>query len=261
MSSGIITFSFDDARFDSKRAIEIANSFGIKSTLNVTTAYVDGSRTELSKPTTLPAMSISDVKHLYEIGTEIACHGDEHNNDFQNIINGLRKLQNWFPEQKNFGFASPHSLIDLTDITLNQLKTNGIKYVRIGPYVGKVPLYIKIIRKIACIINSPKLLYYSYIFTIKNAIEKKYLIKSVSVLHCYTVEQMLYMAKKAIKNNKWCIFMFHSILDENEEGWNQNFSWPLTKYTEFVKKLSDMKNNVNFMNTMDAFNLLCARDN
>ena len=56
-----VVFSFDDARFDSYRAIRIAEDYGIRSTLNITTAYVDGTIDESRRPSILPPMRIDKI--------------------------------------------------------------------------------------------------------------------------------------------------------------------------------------------------------
>ena len=127
-----VSLSFDDARQDSYRAIKIANSYGLKATLNVTSSYVDSTCPEDCLPCNLPAMSIDQVLELASQGNEIACHGHYHNNQIDSILEGEKIVRNWLrldPAQK-LGFASPHSGISLDEQTVSLMR-DRFSYLRI----------------------------------------------------------------------------------------------------------------------------------
>lgn len=253
----IITFSFDDARYDSYRAINIAAEYGIKSTLNVTTAYVNNSIKR--EPAKVSAMSVTQVQELYAKGTEIACHGNEHNNDLANIINGKEILCKWLNESNDtkFGFASPHSKLSIDDNTVTSLKRTGIEYVRIGPFIGKVSVFVKFIRKTAKLLKSNLLFKCIYCRTVQRTLRDNYIICSVPIMADNTYEQIVSLVEWCVKKKYWCVLMFHSVLSENEEGYNDNFSWDLEMYRKLCEYLSEKSGVVDFMTTKEAYYHKC----
>lgn len=124
-----IVLSFDDARFDEYDAIKLASKYGVKCTLNVTTAYVEN-----SAPTDAgdcPAMTKEQVLELYDdVNVEIAGHSHTHVNDFNDIVKGQRILEGWLSTNDKLGFASPHSQLDLNENPLNKFKGANFLYVR-----------------------------------------------------------------------------------------------------------------------------------
>lgn len=256
MDKAIITFSFDDARADSYRAIKLAAEYGIKSTLNVTTGYVECINSAKDNPTHLPAMTKEQVIELYSVGAEIACHGDTHDNTLESILRGKSKLVDWLKltDSQDIGFASPHSMIDIVPEMIASLKDNHIVYLRVGPFVNPISRLKRMIRKIAAVTQSKWLFSRFYADTIKFPIEYNYLIRSVPVMQQNGLEQMKAIVDYAIKNKCWLILMFHSVLAEREEGFSENFSWPMDQYKLLCEYLNKQSRNINYMTTMEAFN-------
>lgn len=199
----IVTFSFDDARQDSYRAIMIARKYGIQATLNVTTGYVDGSVGKKDHPTHLTAMTIEQICELNEKGTEIACHGDKHNNEIGNVTKGKNKLIKWLNLNENdtLGFASPHSKLVITSEVINCLKENSINYLRVGPYIKKVPIRVKIFRKLARITRLNIFFVWAYDDTLLDTVVDNFIVRSIPVLRDNTYEQLKAIIEKAKKKN------------------------------------------------------------
>ena len=258
MNKAIITFSFDDARADSYRAIKVAAKYGVKSTLNVTTGYVEGTNAEKENPTYLPAMSREQVIELYKNETEIACHGDTHDNTLDSILKGKQKLYHWLQlsEEQEIGFASPHSMIDIVPSKIKSLKDNKIVYLRVGPFVRPITRIKRLLRKTAAITHSKGLFCSFYQDTILNPLEDAYIIRSVPVMRQNGLEQMKAIVDYAIKKKGWLILMFHSILDKGEAGYDENFSWPLEDYRALCEYIESKRNDLDCLTTMEAFRVV-----
>lgn len=255
MNKAIITFSFDDARADSYRAIKLAANYGVKSTLNVTTGYVEGINSAIDNPTHLSAMSKEHVVELYNSGAEIACHGDTHDNSIESILRGKAKLVDWLKlsDTQVFGFASPRSMIDITPAMIASLKDNHISYLRVGPFIRHISRLKRMIRKIAALTQSKWLFCRFYADTVKNPIEGNYILRSVPVMRQNGLGQLKAIVDFAIKNNCWLILMFHSVMAKGEEGFSENFSWSLDDYKSLCEYIQYRQNNIDCMTTMDAF--------
>lgn len=232
----IVTFSFDDAREDSYRAIKIALEHGIKSTLNVTTGYVNGSISPEDKPCDLPAMSIDQILELNRHGIEIACHGYKHNNDFDNLIKGKIQLLEWIGSdgEHDIGVASPHSKFDISPSGLDFV-TDNFAYLRVGGFIGGLNRKDRIFQKVARITKSNYLFVHVYKKTVRGTISSFPILRCVPVLKGNSVSQIMKLLKYCAKHNLWCILGFHSVLDVNEEGYHNNFSWDINKFIKLCE--------------------------
>ena len=134
-----IVFSFDDARGDTYKAVHIAQKYGIKTTVNVTTAYVDGTIKDENRPSPLEPMTIEQIRELsHNSYVELAGHSDNHINEFNDILRGRDKLKMFINEKAAVGFASPSSKINFNENPLDKFKNNDFLYVRVGPKVDKM---------------------------------------------------------------------------------------------------------------------------
>ena len=255
MKKAIITFSFDDARADSYRAIKLAMKYGVKSTLNVTTGYVDNKNKAKENPTYLPAMSKENVIDLYETGTEIACHGNTHDNKIENILKGKAKLFEWLqlPDKVSIGFASPHSMIDINTEMIGKMKNNNIVYLRVGPFIKSLSIAKRLIRKLATITKSTKLFCYFYRDVIRNPVIDNYILCSIPIMRQNSYLQLKAIVDAAIANKSWVILMFHSVLDKGEDGYIENFSWPLGDYKKLCEYIQQRNNDIDCLTTIEVF--------
>ena len=240
MMQSRILFSFDDARLDTYNAVKVAGKYGIKSTVNVTTAYVDKLIDDSNRPSVLPAMSREQVIELSkDCYVELAGHSHNHKNDFDDILKGKKYLQEWIGEEQSIGFASPNSKLSFRENTLSQFKANGFDYVRIGPKIGRRNSIYRVLRKISRLFGVRSLLYCTYIETLKSTVEDKYVVHGVPVLNDNTVGQFKYIVDKCIKNGYDCIFIFHSVLNDEEYMSDDTWTWSMKKYVEFCEYLQE----------------------
>ena len=134
-----VVLSFDDGRKDNYDvAMPILRYFGLSATFYIATAYVDGTIRQEDSPCVNPSMSIENVCELSEAGYEIACHGDCHRNDMDDVVNGQKKLSKWLGLSSNNkpGFASPESNLSVPYIKSELNKFNSFfSYIRIASYV------------------------------------------------------------------------------------------------------------------------------
>lgn len=236
-----VLFSFDDARLDTYDAVMLAKQYGIKSTINVTTEYVNDTISASDRPSVLPAMSKQQVISLKEDNhIELACHSANHKNTFEDIVLGKNQLLEWLESNDDtIGFASPNSKIDLHENSLQKFKECGFRYVRIGHVKGKHERVYRIIRKLSRIAKLKRPLCHTYKNTLQNAVEENYLIHGIPVLNDNTVEQFKHIIKYAIDKGCDCVFIFHSVLDKNELMGNDTWTWDKGKYIELCEFLKE----------------------
>ena len=240
-----IVFSFDDARADSYEAIKIAAQYGIKSTLNVTTGYVDGSLPESCKDFPVPAMSKEQVIELSDNPlVEIACHSHFHRNDIDDILKGREELSKWLKPGYELGFVSPGSSVDFNVNPLEVFKQHDFLFVRIGPRWGRFEKVLRVIRKMSRVLKSNRLFWLGYKGTITKAVDDNFLIHGIPVIHDNTLEQFKYIISKASKRNGAdIVLIWHSVLDLNAPSGTDNWSWNKEDYIQlcaFIQsKLSD----------------------
>lgn len=237
-----VLFSFDDARFDTYKAVVLAKQYGIKSTINVTTEYVSNNILEADRPSVLPAMSRQQVVCLKDDDhIELAGHSANHKNTFEDILLGKSQLLEWLGEEaREIGFASPNSKIDLREHALCKFKESGFRYVRVGHLKSKYEKIYRIIRKLSRILGLKHPLYLTYKNTLQNAIEEDYLLHGIPVLNDNTVEQFKYIVKRSIENGYTCMFIFHSVLDDKHPMAEDVWTWKMSKYIEFCEFLRQM---------------------
>ena len=234
-----ILFSFDDARLDTYEAVMLAKQYGIKSTINITTEYVANTISEFDQPSVLPAMSKQQVIALKEDEyIELACHSANHKNTFEDILLGKKQLIEWIGDNgDSIGFASPNSKIDFHENSLDKFKDSKFKYVRVGHVKSKQEKAYRIARKLSRIARLKRLLCYTYKNTLRNTVEDNYLVHGIPVLNDNTVSQFKYMVKYAVKNGYDCLFIFHSVLNQNEPMGKDTWTWDRKKYIEFCEFL------------------------
>ena len=236
-----VVFSFDDGRQDSYRAIKLASKYGIKSTLNVTTAYVQGVIEDKYRPCILPAMSVAEVQELYnDTNVEIAGHSHNHLNDFKDIVLGRDALAEILSNDDNLGFASPSSMIDFSKYPLDKFKDNNFLYVRIGPVIDRMKKVYRILRKVSRILGLKYIYSWTYNTTLRETVTEGYLQHGVPVLNDNTLGQLQQVVKRAMRRHYDCILIFHSVLSPNEYMGTDNWSWSIDNYTKLCEWLVAM---------------------
>lgn len=234
-----IAMSFDDGRRDNfEVALPILKKYGLPATFNIATAYVDGTITSIDRPCSNTSMTIDNVIELYRYGFEIACHGDRHRNDIDDIKRGLDKLSEWlnWDDDNKPGFASPQSNLSADEIHAGIDEYKSLfAYIRISSY-EKEKLISRIIRKVAHISHNKR--FYNMAF--KNnigGIKDGFIAASIPIVHSATVDQVKYLIEKSKSQETDCILMFHSILSNGMEYYDDIWSWDADSFDELCRWL------------------------
>ena len=238
-----IVLSFDDGRWDEYDAIKLASSYGIKSTLNVTTAYVENS--VYTDAGDCPAMTREQVIELYkDPNVEIAGHSHTHVNDFIDIVKGQRLLEQWLDTNEPLGFASPHSQLDLDLYPLQKFKEEKFLYVRKSQVYDSLSGIYRYVRKTSRILGLKWPLYWTYKNTFSNTIEDDYLVHGFGVLRDHSFKQIKYLINKAVKNNYDVVLIMHSICKPDHNLAKNLYSWDWAKFDELCRFIQSMENKV-----------------
>lgn len=227
MTKTNIVLSFDDGRKDNLRMVEeILNPLQMKATINITTAYVDGSIAAEHAPCENAALTPEEVMELSKNpNIELAGHGCEHQNTIEDLGKGLRILREWIPNRTVNGIASPNSLLSEDAVLSDRsaYEALDLSYVRIGP--GKS--YHKLRRicgKLARMTHSSFL----YKYSIRGAQiqgNTGYVVLSVPVMKQHTLQQVKSLVTDAGRRGNDLILMFHSILKSGEPYYEDSWSW------------------------------------
>lgn len=239
-----VGLSFDDGRKDNYRVAKILKKNNIPATFNITTSYVDGRISWEDAPCKNKSMSVENIIKLYELGFEIAGHGDCHKNTLSDIRKGIWKLKNWLLLDENdlIGFASPDS--NLSEVYIagkkEQLKNAGIQYVRIAG--RKVPGFrMRVIRKLAHLTGSTILYRTGFRDALTDRQQNTFIVHSVPVMRQATIRQIQAIILEAVKSRKNCILMFHSIVKSGEPFYKDAWSWDYEKFLELCVLLKKMR--------------------
>ena len=236
-----IVLSFDDGRADNYRIVkEILEPMSIPATFNIATAYVDGTIAKDNRPCPNDAISINMLKTMStNCLFEIAGHGDQHLNETEDIMAGIKKIHEWLnlDEEKVIGFASPNSEMTGRDIEKNAAfyEEHNITYIRLGLLDGK-SYFGRLARKISTYIRSARF----YIAGFGSSIQSyrnRFIHYSVPIVNEAELGQVVALVNEAKNNKNDCILMFHSIIRPGEEYYNDTWSWDYDKFSELCKYL------------------------
>lgn len=255
-----IILSFDDGRYDNYRvAKEILLPRKLSATFNITTGYIEKNIKKSNMPCKNPALSIDNVIELGNYSQfEIAGHGHKHLNTIEDWKKGIGELKNWLGDNwldNGVGIASPHSKISRQQIKENmeELKQLNIIYVRVA-LKNQFHFTQRCISKLGRISHS-KYLFNLPIQSSINRIGNDICIYSVPILHEHTVEQIKYTIERAIKSNKDCVFMLHSILKPEEPFYDSMWAWDYMKFVELSNILEELRDQgmIDVVRSIDAF--------
>ena len=239
-----LSLSFDDGRLDSfENGYLILKKYGIPATFNITTGYVLGNRME-DIGTKEPPMTVEMVRELYaDPSIEIAGHGDRHANTLNDLVHGLKCLRAMLGVEALYdgpdGLASPGSELDSPAFrsVLKTLPAHGVGYVRVSArYRSWAPIKI-IMRKISRVIPVPFLYSAAYGDTLMDRIGEDRLLYSIPVLGMISVAELDAVLKRAIREGKSCILMFHSIVPTGVRL-RDNWDFPADKFEALCAKIA-----------------------
>ena len=236
-----VVLSFDDGRKDNiDLVLPLLKKYNLNATFNVTTAYVDGTISDIDKPCPNKSMSIEDVIELYKNGNEIAAHGDCHKNEIEDIRRGIKKLVDWGVVKENIGFASPNSMMPVERIKLDEdkIRSMGISYVRIGPRANDI--LSRCYRKIGEKTGMVKLYSKGFDCSPEN-VDNDFVLYSVPVMHKARLLQVQELVRDAVKQHSDCVLMFHSILKRNQPYYDDTWTWDYEKFDNLCRWLKDQR--------------------
>ena len=236
-----VVISFDDGRADNYQLFrDYLLPKEIPFTINIASAYVNGTISKDNLPCENSAISVEELKVMATSPiVEIAGHGFEHLNEIKDYILGLEWL-NECVGVKCKGVVSPYSAIEVKEARglLSKLSDKYLtypSYIRLGMR-GKDTLLIRIIRKIALLSGSKLLFIISMRRGLLSELDKD-IFYSVPILRRASVKQILSLVNYAKKKNVDLILMFHSVLREGEKYSNSTWSFSYRKFTMLCEYL------------------------
>ena len=252
-----VALSFDDGRKDNITiAVPILKQYNIPATFSITTAYVDGSCSKDSAPCLNEPMTVEDVRELYRnLDFEIACHGNQHNNDRNNIHEGRKKLFAWLelkPIDK-LGFASPESLVDLNDI--KHFESENFAYIRTGIRMRTRIRIRTFVRRFSYYIFRSRTGFISaYKETLIKPIENNILF-CLPIMRRTTISQLIGAIKWANHRGHSIIILFHSILNKEQPYYKDAWTWDVKRFRKLCKHLDTHRNDGDYYlsTTIDGF--------
>lgn len=257
-----IAISIDDAREDAVRAYrEILKPLCIPITLNVTTGYVRGENKVEDNPSDNKPMSLSQLTELAaepEELIEFGGHGIKHNNDFDNLIAGVKDLNSILePYEKTVhGIASPQSKLHTEEILEHkeELESIGVRYFRTGDRKEHMSFMRRAFRKANRYIHIP----YIYSTTDEPQFvypEDDFILYSVCVLRNSTIKELMDMVRRNVKNRQieGIILNFHSVLKPGEEYYEDLYSYDYGMFKHFIEwlKHNESDNKLELVKTLD----------
>ncbi len=240
-----ITLSFDDGRRDNYiNAVPVLMKFGLPATFNITTDYISA-RYDENVPCKNSALTKDEIIELSNNSLfEIAGHGKQHNNDFQNILEGINELEQW-TKRRPVGIASPNSKLSFKSVYANKEKymKKGILYVRLGTRDKNETIFIRGMRKINRVLKKNWIngIVYKECYVKK---EDDFVYPSIPVTYEMTVKNVEFLIQNAIKNNQDLILMFHSVCKQGEaydaDFWTWNYD-SFMNLCAYLKRQVDMR--------------------
>lgn len=230
-----ISLSFDDGRSDNYyNVLKIINKYNLNATIHVISGYIDGSYAKgiASSP---GACTIEQLRIMGKNGFEISLHGDQHTTSVEDYNNCIQKMSTWGLLNDNYGFSIPYSdEKKIDDNFLENIKNTNTVYIRSGKNNKKITNKHKVYYLLSNIFSSAYFFYkYNSINIIDYANLNPYLLNSIVVKKNTTLRMLKYLINKNIDSDKWIIFMFHSVLDKNDNLYKESeWAWSLDRFEE-----------------------------
>ena len=237
-----IVFSFDDARSDFySRAFPIMKQYGIPSTLNVITRYMSEIPNHVDrKDKHYTGGSTYELLECYQSGlVEIACHGANHQNTREDILQNIADFHDIGINEPIFGFASPGC-----GITEQNKNENGIwnlveegqlLYVRSGISIRREGYIYMALSYIDRYIHSKRLFRYLNLRNIirDNDCLREHVLPSTTIFSYTRLEQIKYFIEN-MPDSSIAVLMFHSILQKGDEGYGYDrYYWDADTFESF----------------------------
>lgn len=258
-----VILSFDDGRKDNYRvAFEVLKSLNIPATFNITSGYIIRDIEDQEKPGLHEPLSLEELQDLAACGLfEIAGHGYRHNNDIDNLLDGVLQLRKLLPGVNINGIASPHSEFNLDELQKAEslFSKNCINYLRISNDYLKMGMLKIWLRRFNRLLHFPSL----YKWVNKDSIirDKNFLIHSFPVIRDNCLSEVIGLIEKLSSEGREsdiaCILMFHSILKPGEEFYNDLFTWDYDTFEKLCYYLSEKTKEkiLSTNNTIDLYKI------
>ena len=243
---GTVVISVDDGCADSYRFYELLNRYQMGATFNIVTSMIGESS----------HLSLEQLQKIIEDPLmEIACHGHTHKNDSEDIKQANKVLFQW----KNgpgelIGFASPGSRMKRTYVCENEkeLKDLGLLYVRSSQNSILEPRHCQLKSKLQAegfsnyVLQNVSQLVYDF---------SDMFVPSVVICHDTEPEDLKTLVSLAAQEKATIVFMFHRIKMENEEKYDDIWSYDFSKAENFLKFLSETQKcgTIDILTTREAF--------
>lgn len=244
MEQGIITLSFDDGRKDTYHVfMDILKPRNLHGVVYVPTGYIE---TNFNDSLEIGYNGVMSKAQLDEISLdelfEIGAHGDFHKNDIQDISKGADKLKKWYPQKKEWGFASPHSSITRSYVMRNvdKYRSVGFKYVRGGRNFASYTMFKRGMSLVARVTKSPFVFKMCY----KNSVNriKDYYLHAIPVHKLTTLEQVKAIIDYCMKKRVWAILEFHGIDKVDSQEYTEEFCWLEDDFVSLCDYIVSLKN-------------------
>ena len=243
--STYLALSFDDGRRDSfENGYPVLKKYHLPATFNVTSGYVLENRLADIGTVESP-ISVEMLRQLYDDKSiEIAGHGDKHENSLDDLLGGLERLRAVLGVEKLYedseGLASPGSNLGAPafDEVRNRLKEKGVQYIRVSVRYNRCPGLKILMRKVSRILPVPSLYAYSYADTLMDRIGDDDILYSIPILHPITVKEIDAVLQRAIREDKSCILMFHSIVPQGSP-YRDNWDYPVDKFESLCSLIAE----------------------
>ena len=239
-----ISLSFDDGRRDSfEFGRPILKKYDIPATFNITSGYVlDGRMADIV--TSAEPMTVEMLRTLYgDPSIEIAGHGDRHENSLEDLVRGLEGLHSILGVESLYdgpdGLASPGSELEKPEFkeVLDQVISHGVGYVRVSCRYQSWTVAKILLRKLSRIFPIPALYAAAYGDTLMDRIGEDRLLYSIPVLGMISVAELDAVMRRAIREGKSCILMFHSIVPAGARL-RDNWDFPADKFEALCAKIA-----------------------
>lgn len=256
-----VILSFDDARSDFyTRAFPIMKKYGIPSTLNVITRYMSEMPNHTDrKGKNYVGGTIKELLDCYNSGlVEIACHGANHQNSQEDIMQNIEDLRSVGINEPIFGFASPGCGVteqNKYDKGIWSMVENGqLLYVRSGISIRREGLLYSLL----CLID--KYIHSKCLFAFlnrRNIISDKehlheHVLPSITIYSYTQLPQIEYLIEH-MSDSSVTILMFHSILNKGDKGYGHDrFCWDEVDF-ESLCALLNSRHDVQLCMTKDLF--------
>lgn len=259
---GIFGLSFDDGRMDNYHvAYPILQRYGLPATFNITTSYIE------RKPTKWPftstrAMTMDMVRELHaDPLMEIASHGYWHNNDVDNLLEGIRTLcehlgvKRLHERGNGIALTGDTSFSFDADAAQAQLRAADVQYVRRSIRLLTHPTLRTLARKANRAVALSPLMRYAFSDTLMTEADGMTLY-SIPVVGTMPARVLKAMADLAIRRNAACILMLHSVVKDGEM--RDFYSLEEKKLTALCEYLHHLRDNgkIEVATTMDIFHKL-----